>query len=499
MSKDYSEYKKTEYDKYRIRRANSKNVKFDYFNNTVSFLPEERRFVIHVDDYNEYLFMQDMIDEVGQEKAERNGTEYHRLQNDEETEKEAFEDTQERFAAMKSKYDFNAGRCLGEHTYNDDKVENAVINVFSGSTVNVNYGEGILDFIYADFVTPLKEQLKSSALFETLREAYLKDKNIEEIPVEDKVEKIYNRDQEIVSDFEEYEITFFDIKDVAYASLYSAICPPVFSGTVFTSTQRLKRYGNYLLDLQKEYRELIEFCYDEDFYPEILGDKYPSERLSIYRAAHKLPSFFHRKEELEIRTNKMGGKEMPFGAPSSVIIDALKSLGRPLTEEEKEFGEKIGLTGTELVMHLRHPFFMSVKYDFSTIPEMLELELTKMLEQNVRFRKCKRCGKYFIMKGNYDTNYCDRVAEGETRNCQELAAQENYKAKIADDKAIPIYNKYYKRYAARLKVRQIKEADFKHWKYQAMRKRDECSAGEITPEEYIEWMEAAFPNRTPKK
>ena len=47
--------------------------------------------------------------------------------------------------------------------------------------------------------------------------------------------------------------------------------------------------------------------------------------------------------------------------------------------------------------------------------------------------KCKRCGKYFIMKGNYDTKYCSRIAEGETRSCQELAAIDNYKAKIADD------------------------------------------------------------------
>ena len=51
----------------------------------------------------------------------------------------------------------------------------------------------------------------------------------------------------------------------------------------------------------------------------------------------------------------------------------------------------------------------------------------KLTCQIIGMRKCKRCDKYFIMKGNYDTNYCDRIAEGETRNCQELAAQENYK------------------------------------------------------------------------
>lgn len=125
-------------------------------------------------------------------------------------------------------------------------------------------------------------------------------------------------------------------------------------------------------------------------------------------------------------------------------------------------------------------------------------EFWEMLTKSVRLRKCKRCGKYFIMKGNYDTNYCDRVAQGETRNCQELAAQENYKKKMADNAAIPLYQKYYKRYAARVKVRQIKEADFKKWKYQAMTKRDECSDAKITLSEFEEWLESSFPNRKKK-
>ena len=66
---------------------------------------------------------------------------------------------------------------------------------------------------------------------------------------------------------------------------------------------------------------------------------------------------------------------------------------------------------------------------------------------------------------------------------------------MAEDEALPIYSKYYKRYAARVKVRQIKEADFKKWKYEALVKRDECSAEKITTEEYIDWLEGCFPNR----
>ena len=140
----------------------------------------------------------------------------------------------------------------------------------------------------------------------------------------------------------------------------------------------------------------------------------------------------------------------------------------------------------------------------STLKLIWKIRITKNLRstifqiENIWLRKCKRCGKYFIMKGNYDTNYCDRVAEGQTRSCQDLAAQENYKAKAAENPALPIYSKYYKRYAARVRSRQIKEADFKKWKFQALAKRDECSDGKITVEEYVAWMEGCFPNRTPK-
>ena len=75
-----------------------------------------------------------------------------------------------------------------------------------------------------------------------------------------------------------------------------------------------------------------------------------------------------------------------------------------------------------------------------------------MFEQDIRFRKCKCCCKYFIMKSNYNTNYCDRIAEGETRNCQDIMAIENYKKKVADKAAIKIYIKYYKRYSTRVKA-----------------------------------------------
>ncbi len=79
-----------------------------------------------------------------------------------------------------------------------------------------------------------------------------------------------------------------------------------------------------------------------------------------------------------------------------------------------------------------------------------------------------------------------------------MRIMDNYKERTSNDPALPIYSKYYKRYAARVKFNQIKPDAFRKWKYEALTKRDACSAGEITVDEYIEWMEAAFPNRKPK-
>lgn len=123
------------------------------------------------------------------------------------------------------------------------------------------------------------------------------------------------------------------------------------------------------------------------------------------------------------------------------------------------------------------------------------LEFTKMLEHNIRFRKCKNCGRYFIMKGNYDNDYCDRIPEGETKNCQTIASLKNYKEKVSDNVAWKLYNKYYKRYFARMKAGNIESDVFKKWQYKATAMRDECVDGKVTEQEFEEFLFGSFVNR----
>lgn len=487
----------SEYDKYRILRSNSKNVRLDFYHNRIKFYPEKKTINIAVDSWERDDYIDELIEADEREHAKKLGSSYKAYESAEEEieyEKDNLEECQEYFEKFKSKYNFRASGLAGPFADDTGKLKNAMINIMSDSNVTLNYGEGILDFIYADFLTPVKKVYAVFHLLEQWGEENIDYEKYDKKEDEDKTK--LTEDEWVLQTYERFSDTFPLIESIAYSSLYSTIFPPFIKGDL---TNSVALYGNYLLALQKEFLELIEFCYDEDFYPEILGSLYPSERLHLYRHAHDMPTSFERKEEFRSSHNIMDGDKMPYGTTGDKIINALMNLNSSPTDEQKEFAEKFGISTNTLLFTLQHHMFISARYVCSSIKDMLELELTKMLEQNVRFRKCKRCGKYFIMKGNYDTNYCDRIAEGETRTCQQLAALENYKAKIADNKAVPIYNKYYKRYAARVRVHQLKEDEFNKWRYQAMTKRDECNDGKITPEEYIEWMEAYFPNRKRKK
>lgn len=101
---------------------------------------------------------------------------------------------------------------------------------------------------------------------------------------------------------------------------------------------------------------MIEFCYDEDFYPEILGSLYPSERLRLYRSIHDLPFRFDRTEEFSASGNSMSGKEMPYGMPINELLARVTSKNGEPTEAEKQFAERYDISVSELqfCLHIRH-------------------------------------------------------------------------------------------------------------------------------------------------
>ena len=258
--------------------------------------------------------------------------------------------------------------------------------------------------------------------------------------------------------------------------------------------KELSAYLAYLKALQTRLMELITFVFDEEYHPSILKKMSANQRYALYCRANDCSARYEYQYIFDYPELERKTLSKYFSVAQLIDVEDEEYEN----DELRAFCVKHHILSEEIDAITERTCDPMTRFQCSSIEDMLMFEFWEMLTKSVRLRKCKRCGKYFIMKGNYDTNYCDRVAEGETRNCQELAAQENYKRKMADNAAIPLYQKYYKRYAARVKVRQIKETDFKKWKYQAMTKRDECSDGKITLSEFEEWLESSFPNRKKK-
>lgn len=70
------------------------------------------------------------------------------------------------------------------------------------------------------------------------------------------------------------------------------------------------RYKNYILDLQTEILELIEFCYDEEFYPTLLCDLTPAQRFALYHKVHEKKLRLERTEIYQIGPY-IGGPDLP--------------------------------------------------------------------------------------------------------------------------------------------------------------------------------------------
>ena len=356
----------------------------------------------------------------------------------------------------------------------ENEIEVVRLIPLSGGSVDFPLGEGLLNFLYADY--------ESVCAAEKL--TFEKEGGTSPIQFESEAEQK-------VFDYLCLAETVKHFRPVIHSSLYTMLFPPFLKKR---TKKELSAYLAYLKALQTRLMELITFVFDEEYYPSILKNLSVNQRYALYcRANHCTARYEYQYifDYPELEQNPLGNY---FSAVQFIDIEN-EQYGN---DELRDFCVEHRILQEDLETISVLPCKPLTRFQCSSIEDMLMFELWEMLAKSIRFRKCKRCGRYFIMKGNYDTNYCDRVAEGETRNCQELAAQENYKKKMADNAAIPLYQKYYKRYAARMRVRQIKEPDFKKWKYQAMTKRDECTDGKITLTEFEAWLESSFPNRKKK-
>lgn len=122
--------------------------------------------------------------------------------------------------------------------------------------------------------------------------------------------------------------------------------------------------------------------------------------------------------------------------------------------------------------------------------EFVDFILYRYLTENLRFRVCKFCGRYFGVIGNPKTEYCDRLIEGSTKTCKETGSYRIYTKRKMEDPAVREYKRSYKAHNARIRYGLMTREGFNAWSQEAREKRDLCVAGKLTLDEFVAWLDS---------
>jgi len=243
-----------------------------------------------------------------------------------------------------------------------------------------------------------------------------------------------------------------DLEFIDFLVLNQDINPDIYQHPYLLASEYFQRtpeldisiIGDYDLDeLQSIFKELLEFCVNEN---EIYKDLSLLERYYLYlRKAGKA------------YITAPGMRYSPYFEYGFFTGTHLKSDS--VTQQDIEYIKK-------------YPFVGRFYVNCQTVKDFVFFEFYTIISQDIEIKKCHRCGKYFIQKGNYHTDYCDRVPEGKRHTCKKLAAIEARAEKLKSNPILKEFEKAYKRNYARRKNDIMSPAEFSEWSNKATAERD---------------------------
>ncbi len=233
------------------------------------------------------------------------------------------------------------------------------------------------------------------------------------------------------------------------------------------------RDADTLEALQAKFLDLLQFCCDADYASEVLGDLTAADRYALWcKINGNSAETVHTEVICTMPTQKYRFSE--------------KKEFR-LSGPQQSFAQRHGLDPATLEHAMRQIQSIQHTHLCHSLEELLHLEFIQLLGENVQIRQCRRCRKYFLVKGSYPSLYCTRTAEGSAQTCQQLAAASTFQSKLRDNNssnAWGIYSRYYKRYYARIKRGALTKAQFQKWQEEASEMRDRCLANEVSLAEF---------------
>lgn len=128
-------------------------------------------------------------------------------------------------------------------------------------------------------------------------------------------------------------------------------------------------------------------------------------------------------------------------------------------------------------------------YDFVSLPQYIYHEFMKLVSANLYLRRCKNCGKYFVIYGERILEYCNNIPPDGAKPCSAIGPTRIYNQKVKEDPILEVYTRAYKKYVARKRAGSISEKEFKAWTVKARRLRETAYKMKISPEVFSGWMQ----------
>lgn len=126
------------------------------------------------------------------------------------------------------------------------------------------------------------------------------------------------------------------------------------------------------------------------------------------------------------------------------------------------------------------------KHIITNLYQLLYLEIVAMIESHIMIRKCKNCGKYFVVN-NRKTVYCDRIDDSGAC-CSAIGSNRTFQQKLAEDEALKLYTRAYKTHFARVRKKKMTQEDFSDWCSNAKGNLNKVRRGELAISTFQEWL-----------
>ena len=222
-------------------------------------------------------------------------------------------------------------------------------------------------------------------------------------------------------------------------------------------------FSVHALGMQSFMKQQLEFCVDgagNEQYQQLS----PTERLYIYEQWRKSK----KEQPLYFETDTFSSRLVISEEISTDGDFSIEELADKLKKQKPLIAEMTVLpTGWAL----------------------MRFELMKMVSLDVPIRKCANCGRYFILDGRSDIEYCSRsLADQPGKTCQDVGALNKYMDKVHADPIRKEFHKAYKRNHSRVRVGTMTQTEFLEWSDEAREKRDQCIARAIDENEFMEWV-----------